>query len=181
MVWMLATLLACQAPPAPTPPIASAPLPVAAPTAAPTPAPTPSGPVVCGLGDPVRSEHDGDLRALAVRVGLEHPDAFVSVANHLHQRGTLPDCYRSKRDAGDLGWQRGSDLWRSQPGAAIGGDHFGNYEGLLPDRGRYREADLDYDGGRRGAHRLVFDRDVRGSWKMWVTVDHYDSFTEVTP
>ena len=45
-----------------------------------------------------------------------------------------------------------------------------------PGGGRsWREADLDYKGGRRGAKRLVFSNDGR----RMVTVDHYDTFTEV--
>ena len=139
----------------------------------------PTGPVVCGMAPVVTGPRDGELRAIAERARLEYPEAFMSVANTLHQSGRLPDCYRSKRDAGKAGWDRGDDLWRTQAGAAIGGDNFYNREGRLPKDGRYVEADIDFDGGKRGARRLVFDRDVKGSWKIWLTVDHYDSFVSL--
>ena len=49
----------------------------------------------------------------------------------------------------------------------------------LPPGGRYREADLDYTGGHRGARRLVFAESPLGVRAVWVTVDHYESFHEV--
>ena len=41
--------------------------------------------------------------------------------------------------------------------------------------GQWREADLDYKGGHRGAKRLIFSREGR----RFVTVDHYRTFTEI--
>lgn len=132
---------------------------------------------VCGA-EVSRGPHHPALLALGERVGLEHPEAFAGAAASLHDTGALPPCYVSKRDAEARGWSRSRAVWEVLPGGAIGGDHFGNYEGHLPE-GRYREADLDDDGGRRGAHRLVFAEDVAGTWRMWVTVDHYATFTDV--
>ncbi|MDD5241625.1 MAG: ribonuclease domain-containing protein [Sulfuricella sp.] len=90
----------------------------------------------------------------------------------------LPDQFVAKRQAQRMGWRPGRDLW-SVPalrGKSIGGDHFGNREGrLLP--GDWREADLDYRGGHRGAKRLLFSRDGMRR----VTVDHYQTFIEVPP
>ena len=63
-------------------------------------------------------------------------------------------------------------------GAAIGGDRFGNREGLLPKAsGRtYTECDLNTDGASsRGAERLIFSNDGL----YFYTEDHYESFTEV--
>ena len=60
------------------------------------------------------------------------------------------------------------------PGKSIGGDRFGNYEGLLPD-GNYRECDVNYEGGYRGAERLIYDQN--GS--VYYTNDHYESFTQL--
>ena len=63
-------------------------------------------------------------------------------------------------------------------GAAIGGDYFGNREGLLPEEdGReYTECDIDTLGyGSRGARRLVFSNDGL----YFYTDDHYESFTEI--
>ena len=38
------------------------------------------------------------------------------------------------------------------------GDHFGNYEGILPEKKglKYTECDIDSDGGYRGAKRIIF-------------------------
>ena len=88
----------------------------------------------------------------------------------------LPAKFVTKKQAREEGWRPGNDLW-SVPalrGSSIGGDHFGNREGKLP-RGRWREADLDYRGGHRGAKRLIFSDDGR----RYVTVDHYRRFVEV--
>lgn len=90
----------------------------------------------------------------------------------------LPPKFLTKRQARKRGWRPGRDLWKVPDlrGKSIGGDRFQNREGKLPDGGRrWREADLDYKGGRRGAKRLVYSDDGR----RMVTVDHYDTFTEV--
>ena len=63
-------------------------------------------------------------------------------------------------------------------GAAIGGDHFQNREGLLPkESGRsYTECDLNTLGrDGRGAERLVFSNDGL----YFHTENHYESFTQV--
>jgi hypothetical protein len=91
--------------------------------------------------------------------------------------GRLPARYVDKREAERLGWRPGEDLCRVARGRAMGGDRFGNYERRLPERqGRsWREADLDFACGRRGARRLVFSSDGL----VYVTTDHYQSFREV--
>ncbi|MBP8812780.1 MAG: ribonuclease [Laribacter sp.] len=92
--------------------------------------------------------------------------------------GRLPDRFVTKRQAREAGWQPGKSLWQTDglAGKSIGGDRFGNREHRLP-AGRWQEADLDYRGGKRNAKRLVF----AGSGRRFVTVDHYQSFTEVPP
>ncbi len=135
----------------------------------------------CGGAVEVPAEHVQRLSAFAERVHLREARAAVGTIWHVHATGRLPDCYLTKRDAEERGWRPGGDLWRVAPGAAIGGDRFGNREGLLPERNRYVEADLDYTGGRRGAARLIFARDTKGRWLLWVTNDHYRSFQEVPP
>ena len=90
----------------------------------------------------------------------------------------LPAKFVSKQEARTRGWKPGKDLWSVSAlrGSSIGGDRFRNLEGRLPDQ-KWREADLDYKGGHRGGKRVVFSRDgVR-----FVTVDHYKTFTEVSP
>ncbi|PKN18100.1 MAG: ribonuclease [Deltaproteobacteria bacterium HGW-Deltaproteobacteria-6] len=90
----------------------------------------------------------------------------------------LPMKFVSKRAARSQGWKPGKDLWsvRSLRGSSIGGDRFRNLEGRLPDH-KWREADLDYKGGHRGGKRLVFSPDGM----RFVTVNHYQTFTEVPP
>ena len=97
------------------------------------------------------------------------------VAEYLHRFGHLPGNYISKREAQDLGWNsREGNLWEVAPGKSIGGDSFGNREGLLP-QGRYHECDVNFDGGFRGSERLIYGED--GS--IWYTSDHYESFTQL--
>lgn len=120
---------------------------------------------------------EAQWRAFAVRVGLADVEGFVETIGHLDRTGRLPSRYVTKGEARALGWQPGRDLWAVAPGRSIGGDIFGNRERRLPPlaRNAYREADLDYRGGRRNARRLVFGTD--GS--RWVTMDHYDTFERV--
>lgn len=97
------------------------------------------------------------------------------VALYLHLYGRLPDNFITKAKANTLGWEGGS-LEKYAPGKCIGGDRFGNYEGLLPDKeGRsYTECDINTLGASsRGAERIVFSNDGL----IYYTLDHYESFT----
>ena len=97
------------------------------------------------------------------------------VAEYIHTYGKLPGNFITKNEARNLGWDSSKgNLWDVAPGKSIGGDRFGNYEGLLPE-GRYRECDVNYAGGYRGAERLIYGED--GS--IWYTNDHYRSFTQL--
>lgn len=101
-----------------------------------------------------------------------------NVADFIEAFDELPDNYLTKDEAYDLGWEpREGNLHDVAPGMSIGGDHFGNFEELLPEEdGReYYEADINYDGGHRGAERLVFSNDGL----YFYTDDHYESFEEV--
>ena len=96
------------------------------------------------------------------------------VSLYLATYGELPDNYITKAEARDLGWSSGS-VEDYAPGCAIGGDVFGNYEGLLPKaKGRiYYECDIDTNGYHsRGARRIVFSNDGL----IYYTHDHYKSF-----
>ena len=66
------------------------------------------------------------------------------VVLYLDTYGHLPDNYMTKEEARALGWEGGS-VEAYQAGAAIGGDRFGNREGLLPEEtGRtYTECDIN--------------------------------------
>ncbi len=98
------------------------------------------------------------------------------VALYLYAFAELPPNYITKNEAMALGWDsRKGNLWDVAPGACIGGDRFGNYEGLLPkQRGRqYYECDVDYEGGYRDQYRVIFSNDGL----IYYTEDHYESFT----
>jgi hypothetical protein len=118
-----------------------------------------------------------ELRAFAQGLGLAQADAFVETVTSLRESQRLPPRYVTKRAAEKAGWKPGDDLCRAAPGGAIGGDAFGNREKRLPEAAgrRWREADLDYACGKRGAKRLVWSSDGL----IFVTVDHYATFKEV--
>ena len=96
------------------------------------------------------------------------------VALYIHSYGRLPKVFIRKRVGERLGWAGGS-LEPYAPGRSIGGDRFGNYEGLLPEAEgrRYTECDIDTMGrSSRGAKRIVFSNDGL----IYYTGDHYKSF-----
>ena len=98
------------------------------------------------------------------------------VALYIHTYGKLPKNFITKSQAQSLGWESGP-LWEFAPGKSIGGDTFGNREGLLPKASgrKWYECDIDYDGGSRGAKRIVFSNDGL----IYYTDDHYESFTRL--
>lgn len=96
------------------------------------------------------------------------------VALYLYLYGELPDNFITKSEAEALGWEGGS-VERYAPGKCIGGDKFGNREGLLPKAGgrQYYECDIDTLGANsRGAKRIVFSNDGL----IYYTDDHYETF-----
>lgn len=103
-----------------------------------------------------------------------------AIADYIFQHGCLPDNFITKAQAEALGWDKETNyVGDVAPGKSIGGDRFGNYEGLLPKAsGRtYYEADCYYDGTERNGHRIVFSNDGL----VYYTADHYESFTEMHP
>ena len=96
------------------------------------------------------------------------------VALYLHTYGHLPSNFITKKEAEKLGWSGGS-LEPYAPGKCIGGSHFGNFEGILPEKdGRsYTECDIETLGAdKRGAKRIVFSNDGL----IYYTEDHYETF-----
>ncbi|MDO4327874.1 MAG: ribonuclease domain-containing protein [Lachnospiraceae bacterium] len=112
---------------------------------------------------------------------IEESGSYTSrdeVALYLHAYGHLPDNYITKKEAEALGWDsKKGNLWDAAPGMSIGGSRFGNYEGLLPDeKGRtYFECDIDYEGGYRGAKRIIYSNDGL----VFYTEDHYKTFEQL--
>ena len=97
------------------------------------------------------------------------------VALYIYTYGHLPSNFVTKSEARAKGWEGGS-LEDYFPGCSIGGDVFGNREGILPKKkGRtYYECDIDTKGKKsRGAKRIVFSDDGL----IYYTDDHYETFT----
>ena len=100
------------------------------------------------------------------------------VALYIHTYGKLPCNFITKNEAKKLGWvSNQGNLWDVTDQMSIGGDRFGNYEGLLPDApGRkWTECDVNYEGGFRGSERILFSNDGL----IYYTDDHYESFTQL--
>ena len=97
------------------------------------------------------------------------------VALYIYTYGHLPDNFITKKEAEALGWS-GGGLDDYAYGCCIGGNRFGNYEGLLPeaDGRKYTECDIDtMHASKRGAKRIVFSNDGL----IYYTDEHYKSFT----
>ncbi len=105
-------------------------------------------------------------------------DTMEEVAVYLASYDRLPGNYITKKEAQNLGWQSSrGNLWQVAKGKSIGGDRFGNYEGLVPQaKGRsWIECDIDFDGGFRNGQRIVYSSDGL----IYYTGDHYASFDRV--
>ena len=100
----------------------------------------------------------------------------ATVAAYLHTFNKLPGNFITKKEAQKLGWDSSKgNLADAAPGMSIGGDSFGNYEKQLPEGKRYRECDVNYTGGKRGAERIVYSTDG----DIYYTGDHYSTFTQL--
>ncbi len=100
------------------------------------------------------------------------------VAEYINTFSRLPDNYITKNEAKDLGWESNKgNLWDVAPGKSIGGDKFGNREGLLPKASgrQWYECDIDYNGGYRGEKRILYSNDGL----IYYTEDHYSSFEQL--
>lgn len=97
------------------------------------------------------------------------------VAEYIHMFGSLPPNYITKNEAQAAGWNsdRGN-LWQVTDRKSIGGDRFGNREGILPRASgrKYYECDINYSGGYRGPERIVYSNDGL----IFYSGDHYRNF-----
>jgi len=101
----------------------------------------------------------------------------LEVAAYIYEWEELPPNYITKNEAEKLGWQSNKgNLWYVAYGKSIGGDRFGNREGLLPEGEEYRECDVNYEGGYRGGERIVYSID---DYDIYYTDDHYESFSQM--
>lgn len=139
----------------------------------------------CGAGGEVVYEDTGETaeNSMTSQETVVEGDSYSTpqkVTDYIELYGELPPNYLTKDEAREMGWDADAgNLWDVSPGSSIGGDYFGNYEGLLPEEsGRdYYEADINYEGGYRNAERLVFSNDGL----YFYTDDHYETFTEIKP
>lgn len=126
-------------------------------------------------------KESGEIGTGEPSLTVEESGTYTSkeeVALYIHLYGHLPDNYITKRQAEKLGWDgKAGNLWEVAPGMSIGGSRFGNYEKALPEKeGRtYYECDIDYDGGYRGAKRIIYSDDGL----IFYTEDHYKTFEEL--
>lgn len=132
-------------------------------------------------GPQVRDESDDENAALAMAPGPQVSTETIDedgyyydkdhVALYLVTYHKLPGNYITKKEAKALGWEGGA-LEPYAHDMAIGGDHFGNYEGTLPEDAEYHECDIDTQGKKRGAKRIIYSDD----WDIYYTDDHYETF-----
>ena len=126
------------------------------------------------------SETETVTESLIEKLSVEKDGRYTTpedVAEYIHTFGTLPSNFITKKEAQKLGWNnKEGNLWDVTDQMSIGGDYFGNYEGLLPeaDGRKYTECDVNYEGGYRGGERIVFSNDGL----IFYTDDHYESFTQ---
>lgn len=137
--------------------------------------------LLCGCAATIRDNQD-NTETNQIITEIDQDGWYSSkedVALYLEIYNELPDNYITKEEAYDLGWDsKAGNLWDVAEGMSIGGDKFGNREGLLPEEeGRiYYECDIDYEGGYRNGKRIVFSNDGL----IFYTDDHYESFEELT-
>jgi ribonuclease T1 len=100
------------------------------------------------------------------------------VAAYIHEFKVLPPNFITKKEAEKLGWDNSKgNLWNVTNKKSIGGDSFGNFEGLLPKASgrKYYECDINYNGGYRGAERIIYSNDRL----IYYTNDHYKTFKKL--
>ncbi|MFN7286643.1 MAG: ribonuclease domain-containing protein, partial [Verrucomicrobiota bacterium] len=136
-----------------------------------------------GGGGKILSKPGSGVLAAKTPLALPAPrstfgSSLSDVSKSVFKNGSLPDNFITKAEAKALGWNpKAGNLDAVAPGKSIGGDVFGNKEGLLPSApGRtWFEADLNYSGGYRGGERLLYSNDG----KMFYSGDHYKTFQQI--
>lgn len=117
-------------------------------------------------------------KLLTIMAGTATIDGFDGADYWIKQFNRLPNNYISRERAIEKGWKNiYGNLRNVIPNATIGGNYYGNRDGKLPfNTGRiWYEADINYTGGYRNSHRLLYSNDGL----IFVTYDHYTTFYEI--
>ena len=136
--------------------------------------------VGCGTNTKQETPTPKQQPAVTATVQVQESGTYTDkdrVAAYVHQFKKLPSNYITKKDAEKLGWKDQGTLDKVAPGKSIGGDRFGNFEKLVPDKaGRsWKEADIDYVKGNRNGKRIIYSNDGL----IYYTEDHYKSFKQL--
>ena len=125
---------------------------------------------------PAEPEQEPEEEPEQEEPAIDYDGVYTSkedVALYLRTYGELPRNFMTKNEARKLGWS-GGGLDDYAQDMCIGGDTFGNREGLLPKKYKYIECDIDtLNEDSRGAKRIVFSK---GLEVIYYTPDHYESF-----
>jgi hypothetical protein len=133
------------------------------------------------VGSQPTAATDPSASSSAASISVDEHGEYTSkdeVALYIHEYGHLPSNYISKTKARKAGWVTSKgNLDEVCPGKSIGGGMFYNDDGLLPEAsGRsWKECDIGYTGGYRGAERIVFSNDGL----IYYTDDHYKTFEQL--
>ena len=132
----------------------------------------------CNAGGPLDAGNPSTHQETDLPVEVKEDGHYTTkedVAAYLWEFGRLPENFITKNEARNMGWEGGS-LEPYAPGYCIGGSHFGNYEGILPEDKEYTECDIDTMGAdSRGPKRIVYSEDGY----IYYTGDHYESFSQL--
>ena len=131
--------------------------------------------------DPIVEIPNVDVNESTIQESVSEDGVYTTpeeVAEYIHIYEKLPSNYLTKKQAMELGWESSKgNLWDVTDKGVIGGDKFGNREGLLPkEKGRtWYECDVNYEGGYRGGERIVYSNDGL----IFYTNDHYKTFEQL--
>ncbi len=115
---------------------------------------------------------------LCIEAGTATINGLSGADYYIKHYGCLPENYLSKNDALAIGWRSYKGNLRDVTlNGTIGGNIYANRDGQLPEAaGRvWYEADINYTGGYRNTHRILYSNDGL----IFVTYNHYETFYEV--
>ena len=112
---------------------------------------------------------------LSILAGTATIDGMSGADYYCKYHNKLPDNYISKKYAISHGWRKTSgNLQEVLSNAVIGGENYKNIDKRLPQTEEriWYEADINYTGGYRSSHRILYSNDGL----IFVTYDHYMHF-----